>query len=102
MRSDPQHLTYLQRWRRMGIFEKLIKWMVEYYATERGGIGWRWQAMDSKNSPAPVGGAKTAKNPTDRGKRGAKINLFWSTKAVLLFQWCSPAPIAMTRSQPWT
>jgi putative transposase len=31
--------------------------------------------MDSKNSPAPVGGAKTGKNPTDRGKRGAKINL---------------------------
>jgi putative transposase len=58
-----------------GLFEKLIKRMVEYYARERGGIGWRWQAMDSKNSPAPVGGAKTGKNPTDRGKRGAKINL---------------------------
>jgi len=52
-----------------------VKRMVEYYARERGGIGWRWQAMDSKNSPAPVGGAKTGKNPTDRGKRGAKINL---------------------------
>ena len=64
-----------QRWRRMGLFEKLMKRMVEYYARERGGIGWRWQAMDSKNSPAPVGGAKTGKNPTDRGKRGAKINL---------------------------
>jgi putative transposase len=64
-----------QRWRRMGLFQKLMKRMVEYYARERGGIGWRWQAMDSKNSPAPVGGAKTAKNPTDRGKRGAMINL---------------------------
>ena len=31
--------------------------------------------MDSKNSPAPLGGGKTGKNPTDRGKRGAKINL---------------------------
>jgi putative transposase len=31
--------------------------------------------MDSKNSPAPLGGEKTGKNPTDRGKRGAKINL---------------------------
>src|SRR5215210_837440 len=37
--------------------------------------GWRWQAMDSKSSPAPLGGEKTGKNPTDRGKRGAKINL---------------------------
>ena len=31
--------------------------------------------MDSKHSPAPLGGEKTGKNPTDRGKRGAKINL---------------------------
>jgi putative transposase len=31
--------------------------------------------MDSKNSPAPLGGERTGKNPTDRGKRGAKINL---------------------------
>ena|SRR5215217_3733857 len=31
--------------------------------------------LDSKNSPAPLGGEKTGKNPTDRGKRGAKINL---------------------------
>src|SRR5215218_8692058 len=64
-----------QRWRQMGIFEKLMKRMVEYYARARGGVGWRWQAMDSKNSPAPLGGQKTGKNPTDRGKRGAKINL---------------------------
>jgi putative transposase len=64
-----------QRWRRMGLFEKLMKRMVEYYAKERGGVGWRWQAMDSKNSSAPLGGEKTGKNPTDRGKRGAKINL---------------------------
>jgi putative transposase len=64
-----------QRWRRMGLFEKLMKRMVEYYARERSGVGWRWQAMDSKSSPAPLGGEKTGKNPTDRGKRGAKINL---------------------------
>src|ERR687898_1423114 len=64
-----------QRWRRMGIFEKLMKRMAEYYAKESGGISWKWQAMDSKNSPAPLGGEKTGKNPTDRGKRGAKMNL---------------------------
>jgi putative transposase len=59
----------------MGVFEKLMKRMAEYYARERGGIGWKWQAMDSKHSAAPLGGQKTGKNPTDRGKRGAKINL---------------------------
>ena len=64
-----------QRWRQMGLFEKLMKWMVEHYAKESGGICWKWQAMDSKNSPAPLGGEKTGKNPTDRGKQGAKINL---------------------------
>jgi putative transposase len=64
-----------QRWRQMGIFEKLMKWMVEHYAKESGGISWKWQAMDSKNSPTPLGGDKTGKNPTDRGKQGAKMNL---------------------------
>ena len=64
-----------QRWRRMGLFEKLMKRMAEYYAREQGGIDWKWQAMDSKHSAAPLGGKKTGKNPTDRGKSGAKINL---------------------------
>jgi putative transposase len=64
-----------QRWRQMGIFEKLMKWMAKHYAKESGGISWKWQAMDSKNSPAPLGGEKTGKNPTDRGKRGVKMNL---------------------------
>jgi putative transposase len=64
-----------QRWTRMGIFEKLMKRMAQYYAKERDGVAWRWQAMDSKSSAAPLGGEKTGKNPTDRGKLGAKINL---------------------------
>jgi hypothetical protein len=38
----------------MGLFEKLMKRMAEYYAKESGGISWKWQAMDSKNSPAPL------------------------------------------------
>lgn len=59
----------------MGVFEKLMRRMAEYYARERGGIGWRWQAMDSKHSAAPLGGHRTGKNPTDRGKLGAKMNL---------------------------
>src|SRR5215218_10128550 len=36
---------------------------------------WKWKAMDSKHSAAPLGGQKTGKNPTHRGKTGAKINL---------------------------
>ena len=64
-----------QSWREMGVFEKLSRRMVEYYARERGGIGWKWQAMDSKHAASPLGGERTGKNPTDRSKLGAKINL---------------------------
>jgi hypothetical protein len=53
-----------QRWRKMGVFEKLMKRMAEYYAREQGGIGWKWQAMDSKHCPAPLGGQKVSNNPT--------------------------------------
>jgi putative transposase len=41
----------------------------------------RWDLLEvpsdgfQENSPAPLGGEKTGKNPTDRGKQGAKINL---------------------------
>jgi len=31
--------------------------------------------MDSKSCAAPLGGEKSGKNPTDRGKLGAKIHL---------------------------
>jgi hypothetical protein len=30
--------AFPEMWRQMGIFEKLMKWMVEYYARESGGI----------------------------------------------------------------
>jgi transposase len=30
-----------QSWRRMGLFEKLMNWMVEHYAKESGGISWK-------------------------------------------------------------
>ena len=63
-----------QRWRRMGIFEKLMKKMAEHYTRERG-LRWEWQSMDSKSCAAPLGGDKTGGNPTDRGKKGSKVHL---------------------------
>src|SRR5688572_29702382 len=38
--------AFPERWRGAGIFEKLRRRIVEYYARERGGIGWKWQALD--------------------------------------------------------
>lgn len=63
-----------QSWTQAGIFDKLFQIMVRYYARQRH-IGWKWQSADSKMVPAPLGGAQTGKNPTDRGKSGAKIHI---------------------------
>jgi transposase len=38
-------------------------------------IKWRWQALDSKSCPAPLGGEGTGRNPTDRGKLGSKLHV---------------------------
>jgi putative transposase len=63
-----------QTWQQMGVFAAILVEMVMFYA-EQQGIGWEWQSIDSKSCPAPLGGEATGKNPTDRGKRGAKIHI---------------------------
>jgi len=63
-----------QTWQKAGIFDQLFRIMVRYYARERK-VGWKWQSVDSKMVSSPLGGEETGKNPTDRGKRGAKIHL---------------------------
>ena len=63
-----------QTWQEQGLFEKLFRKMVKYYARECK-IGWKWQSVDSMMSPAPLGGSETGRNPTDRGKSGSKIHL---------------------------
>jgi transposase len=63
-----------QTWGEQGIFVAVMTEMVRFYA-EQSGIGWEWQSIDSKSCAAPLGGSETGKNPTDRGKRGAKIHI---------------------------
>jgi putative transposase len=79
-----------QTWQQQGIFEKLFKAMVKYYARECG-IGWKWQSIDSMMSPAPLGGAKTGRNPTDRGKSGSKIHLLVDQSGAPLAIWITGA-----------
>jgi transposase len=55
-------------------FEAIMTEMAVLYASRRS-IGWRWQSIDSKSCPAPLGGVETGRNPTDRGKKGSKIHL---------------------------
>lgn len=63
-----------QTWQKNGLFEKLFKKMVKFYARECK-IGWKWQSIDSMMSPSPLGGSKTGRNPTDRAKLGSKVHL---------------------------
>jgi len=63
-----------QSWQQTGIFDRIMKRMVKFYHNRRQ-IKWKWQSIDSKSVPAPLGGSETGANPTDRGKQGAKVHL---------------------------
>lgn len=63
-----------QRWQESGIFARIMKLMVKFYHRRRK-IQWKWQSIDSKSCPAPLGGNETGNNPTDRSKKGAKLHL---------------------------
>lgn len=62
---------YYQEWAESGVFDALWDMAVEVY-DELIGLDWRWQAVDGAMTKAPLGGEKTGKNPTDRGKLGVK------------------------------
>jgi putative transposase len=66
--------TSFQSWLEQGLFAKLVRVMLRFYARCRR-IQWRWQAVDSRSCPAPLGGEATGKNPTDRAKRGSKVHI---------------------------
>ena len=57
---------YFQRWVRAGVFLRM------------------WQAADGAMTKAPLGGEKTGKNPTDRGKVGTKRSLLVDEQGVPL------------------
>ncbi len=79
-----------QTWQQQGIFERLFKTIVKYYARECG-IGWKWQSIDSMMSPAPLGGTETGRNPTDRDKSGSKIHLLVDQFGAPLAIWITGA-----------
>jgi len=60
-----------QAWVGVGVFRVLWKRLLREYDALRG-IAWRWQALDSASTKAPLGGEATGPNPTDRGKCGTK------------------------------
>jgi len=65
---------------------------VNFYARRRG-IQWKWQAIDSKSAPAPLGGQDTGKSPVDRSKGGSKIHILVDGRGVPLAVYITAANI---------
>jgi putative transposase len=63
-----------QLWVGRGVFKRIWRLVLKQYAELRG-IRWRWQAIDSATTKAPLGGEATGKSPVDRGKLGTKRHL---------------------------
>jgi transposase len=63
-----------QEWVEAGVFLKLWYAGVEQFDDLKG-IDWSWLSMDGAMTKAPLGGEKTGRNPTDRGKSGVKRSL---------------------------
>ena len=60
-----------QEWVGRGVFKRVWRLLLKEYEELRG-IHWRWQAIDSATTKAPLGGEATGKSPVDRGKLGTK------------------------------
>ncbi|MCL4395733.1 MAG: IS5 family transposase [Chloroflexi bacterium] len=77
-----------QEWQASGLFEQVWADQVRAYDETRG-IAWNWQILDSAIIPAPLGGEKTGKNPTDRAKLDSKRHVLVDRRGV---------PLALTLS----
>lgn len=81
--AGPTLHRYFQKWVRAGVFRQMFKaGVLEYDAVK--GLDLKWQAVDGCQTKAPLGGQKTGKNPTDRGKSGTKRSLLVEGKGVPL------------------
>jgi transposase len=69
--SSSAHRRF-QEWERAGVFAEIWRLgLVEY--DQVIGIDWEWLAADGAMTKAPLGGAGTGPNPTDRAKRGRSV-----------------------------
>ena len=70
-----------QEWIAAGVFVTLWAQGLQEYDQLRG-LDWSWLAMDGAMTKAPLGGERTGKNPTDRGKLGAKRSVLTEAHGV--------------------
>ena len=92
--SSAAHRRF-QEWTSAGVFVTLWAQGLQEY-DELKGLDWEWSAMDGAMTKAPLGGERTGKNPTDRGKRG-RSGACWSRPTVCRSGWPSRGPTVMTR-----
>lgn len=79
-----------QEWVESGVFDEIVVLLLHWY-DEQQGIDWEWQSGDTKLLPAPLGGEKTGRNPTDLGKSGTKRHLLVDGGGVPLALYLSAA-----------
>src|SRR5439155_18746473 len=69
--SSSAHRRF-QEWVQAGVFHEIWRQgLLEYDKVV--GIDWAWLAADGATTKAPLGGAKTGPNPTDRAKKGRNV-----------------------------
>jgi putative transposase len=70
-----------QEWTAAGVFVNLWATGLQEY-DEIKGLDWEWLSMDGAMTKAPLGGERTGRNPTDRGKPGTKRSLLTEANGV--------------------
>ena len=88
-----------QEWVQIGLFEQAWADQLQAYDRRRG-IGWRWQSIDSKAVPAPLGGSDTGPNPTDRAKSGSKRHVLVDQRGAPLAAVVTGANATDMKTQP--
>jgi putative transposase len=93
--SSSAHRRF-QEWEQAGVFAEIWRQGLLDY-DQFVGIDWAWLAADGAMTKAPLGGAKTGLNPTDRAKRGGRNVRFSARRQGCRSSWHTTAPTVMTR-----
>ena len=74
---------WLMIWSRANFFEDLMQAILILYDIHRG-LRAKWLSIDCNLYKAPLGGEKTGRNPTDRGKLGGKRSVCVEEDGIVL------------------
>jgi len=72
---------YLQKLQKAGVWEKLHVRLLSQL-NRAGSLDWNLGIVDSTSAKAPLGGAETGPNPTDRRKMGSKLHVLTDANGI--------------------